>query len=103
VSTRSREIATLRAIGFGAGPVVASVLVEALLLTLIGACLGAAIAALAFDGRQMVSDYYMYTMTIRPTLLAIGIGGAVAIGLLGGLPPAIRAARLPVAQALRAS
>jgi putative ABC transport system permease protein len=56
VSTRSREIATLRAIGFGAAPVVASVLVEALLLTLIGACLGAAIASLLFDGRHMVSD-----------------------------------------------
>jgi putative ABC transport system permease protein len=103
VSTRSLEIATLRAIGFGAAPVVISVVVEALLLTLIGASLGAGVAWLFFNGNVVVSDYYIYSMVVPPALLALGIAWAVAIGVIGGLFPAIRAARLPVATALRAT
>jgi putative ABC transport system permease protein len=103
VSTRSLEIATLRAIGFGAAPVVISVVVEALLLTLIGASLGAGVAWLFFNGNVVVSDYYIYSMVVPPALLALGIAWAVAIGVIGGLFPAIRAARLTVATALRAT
>jgi len=103
VSTRSREIATLRAIGFGAGPVVISVLVEALSLTLLGALLGAGAAWLFFNGNVVVSDYYIYSMVVRPALLALGVAWAVIIGMIGGLFPAIRAARLPIATALRAT
>jgi putative ABC transport system permease protein len=93
----------LRAIGFGAGPVVVSVLAEALLLTLMGAVLGAAVAWGFFNGDVVVSDYYIYTMAVQPSLLALGIGWALAIGLLGGLFPAVRAARMPLATALRAT
>jgi len=103
VSTRSIEIATLRAIGFGAGPVVISVLAEALLLTLLGAVLGAATAWLFFNGNVVVSDYYIYSMVVRPALLVLGVAWAVAIGMIGGLFPAIRAARQPIATALRAT
>ncbi len=103
VSTRSLEIATLRAIGFGAGPVVASVLAEALLLTLFGAVLGAGAAWLFFNGNVVVSNFYIYSMVVRPALLVLGVAGAVAIGMIGGLFPAIRAARLPIATALRAT
>jgi putative ABC transport system permease protein len=103
VSTRSREIATLRAIGFGAGPVVISVMAEALLLTFLGAVMGAAAAWLFFNGNVVVSDYYIYSMVVRPALLLLGIAWAVAIGMIGGAFPAIRAARLPIATALRAT
>jgi putative ABC transport system permease protein len=103
VSTRSLEIATLRAIGFGAGPVVISVLAEALLLTFLGAVLGAGAAWLFFNGNVVVSDYYIYSMVVRPALLVLGVAWAVAIGMIGGLFPAIRAARLPIATALRAT
>lgn len=106
VSTRAVEIATLRAIGFGAGGVVTSVLVEALLLALLGALLGAAVAVLLFNGNTITLGANVGSlvaeMRVTPALLATGIGWACAVGLLGGLLPAIRAARLPVATALRA-
>lgn len=103
VGTRSLEIATLRAIGFGAVPIVVSVLAEAFLLTLLGATLGAAVAWGFFNGNVVVSDYYIYTMVVKPSLLAFGIAMAIGVGLVGGLFPAIRAARLPIAAALRAT
>jgi putative ABC transport system permease protein len=103
VGTRALEIATLRAIGFGAVPVVVSVLAEALLLTLIGASLGAAVAWLFFNGHVMVRGFQIYAMVVEPALLAFGVGAAAAIGLIGGAFPAIRAARLPIATALRAT
>ncbi len=108
VSARSREIATLRAIGFGPVSVVISVFVEALLLALVGGALGALArgccstdipwtpSAAAFGG-QLIFD-----LAVTPALVAIGIIWACAIGVIGGLFPAIRAARLPVATALRA-
>jgi putative ABC transport system permease protein len=106
VSARTVEIATLRAIGFGAGGVVVSVLVESLALALLGALLGAAIAWGLFGGNTVslgngVSSL-VFEMQVTPTLLAIGVGWACAVGFLGGLFPALRAARLPVATALRA-
>jgi putative ABC transport system permease protein len=107
VSARSVEIATLRAIGFGPGGVVVSVLSEALLLALLGALLGAAVAWLLFGGNTISMGgsvgSAIFELTITPTLLAIGIGWACAVGLLGGLFPAVRAARLPVATALRST
>jgi putative ABC transport system permease protein len=100
ISTRTTEIATLRAIGFGAGAVVASVMAEALLLTLVGAALGVALAWGLFNGHAVVSDYYIYSLAVKPSLMALGVVWAVLIGIVGGLLPAIRAAGLPVAAAL---
>jgi putative ABC transport system permease protein len=108
VSTRSREIATLRAIGFGPGPVVVSVFVEALLLALIGGSVGALIAWLLFNGHSVdtlgggFGGQLIFDLAVTPALIALGIIWACVIGVIGGLFPAIRAARLPVATALRA-
>jgi putative ABC transport system permease protein len=107
VAARAREIATLRALGFGGGPVVASVLVESLLLSLAGGALGAAAAWLAFDGfRASTLNWQSFSQVafafdVTPGLLAGGILLASLLGLLGGLAPALRAARLPVVTALR--
>jgi len=106
VSLRAREIATLRAIGFGAGGVVASVLAESLVLSLIGASIGAAISWLMFNGNTVTLgdslDTLVFKMQVTPALLGVGVLLAVGVGLIGGLFPAVRAARLPVATALRA-
>jgi len=106
VSARTVEIATLRAIGFGSTGVVVSVLTEALLLALIGALLGAAVSWALFNGNAVslgggVSSL-VFQMRITPALLGLGVFWACTLGLLGGLFPAVRAARLPVATALRA-
>ena len=101
ISVRTTEIATLRAIGFGAAAVVVSVFAEALVLTLVGAALGACLAWASFSGIVVVSDYYIYTLVVKPSLIALGIVWAVLTGVVGGLFPAIRAASLPVATALR--
>lgn len=108
VSTRSREIATLRAIGFGPVPVVVSVFVEALLLALIGGAGGALMAWLLFNGHSVdtlaggFGGQLIFDLAVTPGLVALGIIWACVIGVIGGLFPAIRAARLPVATALRA-
>jgi putative ABC transport system permease protein len=106
VSVRTREIATLRAIGFGAGGVIVSVLVEALLLALIGAAVGGSIAWLMFNGNSVAlgdsTGSIVFQMQVTPALLALGVALACSVGLIGGLLPAVRAARLPVATALRA-
>ncbi|HVY64005.1 MAG TPA: ABC transporter permease [Gammaproteobacteria bacterium] len=107
VSARTVEIATLRAIGFGAGGVVSSVLAEALLLSLIGALLGASVAWLLFNGNTIGLGNDVGTLVFRmhmtPALLGSGVLLACVVGLLGGLLPALRAARMPVAAALRAT
>jgi putative ABC transport system permease protein len=103
VSTRSTEIATLRVFGFGAGAILTSILAEALLLSLIGAALGALLAWLAFNGNLHAAGSLVFRLRVAPSLVAEGIGFACAIGLLGGLLPALRAARVPVAVALRES
>ena len=106
VSVRTREIATLRAIGFGAGGVIVSVLVEALLLALLGAVVGGSIAWLMFNGNSVAlgdsTGSIVFRMQVTPGLLALGVALACSVGLIGGLLPAVRAARLPVATALRA-
>jgi putative ABC transport system permease protein len=109
VSARLREIATLRAIGFGPTAMVMSVLTEALLLAFIGGVIGAAIAWLFFNGHQVstsaggaAAGHLIFELSVSPALIVTGILWAIAIGLIGGLFPAVRAARLPVATALRA-
>jgi putative ABC transport system permease protein len=101
VDTRGREIATLRALGFGTTPVLASVLIEGMLLALGAALLGALIAWLAFNGRVISAVGLTFPLAVSPHLVMISIVWALAIGLIGGLLPAIRAARLPVADAMR--
>ncbi|HEX9725123.1 MAG TPA: ABC transporter permease [Vicinamibacteria bacterium] len=109
VSSRTREIATLRALGFGSGAIVASVLLEALLLAVVGGLLGAGLAYVAFDGFRTATMNWQsfsqvtFAFDVTPALLGRGIFYAVVIGLIGGLFPAIRAARLPISAALRES
>jgi putative ABC transport system permease protein len=103
VDSRRREIATLRAIGFGSAPVGAAVLSEAVMLALPGAALGAFLAWALFN-RMAVSPFgFSFHLTVTSHLAAIGVAWALAMGLIGGLLPALRAARLPVTAALRAT
>jgi putative ABC transport system permease protein len=106
VSSRTVEIGTLRALGFGRVPVVASVMAEALLLSLAGGLLGALLAWLLFNGYQVSTlgsgfTQIAFDFAVTPALMLQGLGWALAIGFLGGLLPALRAARLPVTEALR--
>jgi putative ABC transport system permease protein len=107
VSARTREIATLRALGFGAVPVVTSVMIESLFLAITGGLVGGIAAYVAFDGFRTATinwssfSQVAFAFAVTPQLLALGIIYAAVIGLIGGLFPAIRAARLPVATALR--
>ncbi len=106
VSERSREIATLRALGFGASSVVSSFVVEALLISFLGGVLGC-ISVLRLNGfttgamNWQTFAHMAFAFRITPGLLVTGVIFALLMGLLGGVPPAIRAARLPVATALR--
>jgi len=102
VDARAREIATLRAIGFGGGAVLVSVMVESLLLALPGALLGAAAAWLLFNGHAANIASLSFPLAVTPSLVVLGIVWSLIIGLIGGFMPSIRAARLPVATALRA-
>ncbi len=102
VSARTREIATLRAIGFSAFPVAVSVIAEAALLALIGAGIGAAIAWFLYNGVQDTYGSNVFHMSVSPALIGLGLTWAVVIALLGGLFPSVRAARQPIATALRA-
>jgi putative ABC transport system permease protein len=107
VSARSREIATLRALGFGRGAVVVSVMLESLVLALMGGVLGAAVAYFGFNGLHTSTVNWQsfsqvaFAFDVTPQLLIQGIVWAAIIGLVGGLLPALRAARLPIAAALR--
>jgi putative ABC transport system permease protein len=108
VAARGREIATLRAIGFGGVPVLLSVMFEALLLSLLGGILGAGLAWLFFNGHSVSTlggafAQVVFQLTVTRALIVTGIVWACLIGLLGGFFPALRAARLPVAEALRAA
>ena len=103
VMARRCEIATMRALGFGAVPVALAVAVEGLLLSLSGAVIGASVAYGLFNGVQDVSQNVAFHLTFSPAMIALGFAWALSIGLLGGVLPAIHAARLPVADGLRAS
>jgi putative ABC transport system permease protein len=106
VAERSREIATLRALGFGATSVVFSFLVEALVISFIGGALGC-LAVLPLNGmttavmNMQTFSQVAFAFRITPPLLVWGLVFAVAMGLVGGFFPALRAARRPVAPALR--
>ena len=107
VSARTREIATLRALGFGSGAVVMSVMIESLALAIVGGATGAIVAYFAFNGIETATMNWQsfsqvtFAFAVTPDLLVRGIVWAVLIGLIGGLFPAIRGARLPIALALR--
>ena len=107
VSTRSREIATLRALGFNATSVVVSVLFESLALAAIGGVIGGVGAYMAFNGYQTSTMNFQtfsqvaFAFRVTPQLLVLGLAYALLMGLIGGLFPAIRAARLPIPSALR--
>jgi putative ABC transport system permease protein len=101
VDARRREIATLRAIGFNSGPIIVSVLLEGIVLALPGAFIVAFFAWVLFNGNVVDVAGLIFKLTVTPHLLAISIFWALAIGLIGGSLPALRAARLPVATALR--
>jgi len=109
VSERAREIATREALGFGSSPVVLSVLIESLLLALIGGLVGAGLAWLIFDGYRSATMNWQtfsqvtFAFDVNARLLMSGVFYALVIGFIGGLLPAIRAARLPLATALRAA
>ncbi|KAA2283948.1 ABC transporter permease [Arenimonas fontis] len=106
VATRTREIATLRAIGFGGFPVLVSVMVEAVVLALIGGLLGAFLAWALFDNLSVSTLGQSFTQVVFAFQVSLGLvlAGlviAVVIGFIGGLLPAVRAARVPVTTALR--
>ncbi|MEY3372521.1 MAG: hypothetical protein RIS67_60 [Pseudomonadota bacterium] len=106
VSARTAEIGTLRALGFGNAPVVASVMAEAMFLSLLGGVLGAGIAYVLFNDYSVSTlgggfTQVAFNFAVTPGLVAQGLSWALAIGFLGGLAPAVRAARLPVTAALR--
>jgi putative ABC transport system permease protein len=106
VAARLREIATLRAIGFRGLPVIVSVLVETMLLALLGGALGAALAWAIFDNytaSTLGSNFsqVVFAFKVSPGLLWSGLTWALAIGFIGGLFPAVRAARIPVTVGLR--
>jgi putative ABC transport system permease protein len=108
VAARGMEIATLRAIGFGSFPVLLSVMLEAMLLSLLGGFIGAALAWVLFNGHSVSTlggafAQVVFKLTVTPTLIVNGVLWACIIGLVGGLFPALRAARLSVAEALRAA
>jgi putative ABC transport system permease protein len=107
VSARTREIATLRALGFGSGAVVVSVMIESLALGALGGGIGAALAYFTFNGLRTATMNWQsfsqvtFAFAVTPDLLVRGIVWSILIGLVGGLFPAIRGARLPIAAALR--
>jgi len=107
VATRTREIATLRALGFNTTSVLVSVVGESLVLALIGGAAGAALAYVGFNGYETSTMNFSsfsqiaFAFHVTPALLTQGLIWALMIGFLGGLFPAIRAARLPISSALR--
>jgi putative ABC transport system permease protein len=107
VSVRGKEIATLRALGFGPVSVLVSTVVESMLLALIGGLIGGVLAFLVFNGFRVSTlngasfSQVVFDFAVTPDLLAQGLRVALVIGVVGGFFPAMRAARMPVAQALR--
>ncbi len=105
VATRVREIGTARAIGFGAFSVGAAVVGESVLLALAGSVFGVVVIYVALNNLQANTNFlgnsqFAFHFSVPPSLMLEAVLGAVAIGLLGGLLPAIRAGRMPVSQAL---
>lgn len=110
ISSRAVEIATLRALGFGSGAIIVSIITEAMLLAIVGGLFGALLGWLFFNGHTVstaagavATESRVFSLYVSPGLIVLGIVWACVIGLIGGLFPAIRAARLPIATALRSS
>jgi len=101
VRARTREIITLRIFGFGAVPIALSVVTEAMLLSLLGAAIGAGCACLLFNGKQSLEVRTVFELSVTPYFVAIGFAWALTISLLGSLLPALRAVRMPVTEGLR--
>ena len=107
VASRVREIATLRALGFGAGPVVTSVLVEAMILGAVGGLVGGLCAFIFLNGITSSTLNFQsfsqitYAFTVTPFLLLLGIAYGLLLCLLAGILPGIRAARMPITSGLR--
>lgn len=101
VDSRRRELATLRAIGFRPATIVASTLCESMLLALPGALLGAALARVFFNDLAASPFGYSFRLEVTPALVILGVVWALAMGFIGGILPAVRAARVPVTTALR--
>jgi putative ABC transport system permease protein len=107
VAARTREIGTLRALGFGAWPVVVSVLAESLALALVGGVAGGTLAYLVFNGVETTTINWQsfsqigFAFAVTPGLVGSGVFYALVMGLAGGILPAIRAARIPIVSALR--
>ncbi|WP_129776389.1 ABC transporter permease [Peristeroidobacter soli] len=107
VSSRTREIATLRALGFGSAPVITSVLAEALLIGLVGGVVGMVVSYVAFNGvRASTMNFATFSQltfafTVTPALLVQGLIYALILGFIGGLLPSLRAAKLPITTGLR--
>ncbi len=107
VSSRTREIATLRALGFGASPVIASVLLEAATLGILGGVVGGLVVYFGLNGYQASTlnwasfSQISFAFTVTPKLLMTGLWYSLILGIIGGLLPGIRAARMPVTTGLR--
>ncbi|MDE0191743.1 MAG: ABC transporter permease, partial [Gammaproteobacteria bacterium] len=107
VVTRTVEIATLRALGFGRLPVVVSVMIESMALALLGGVLGALVAYVGFNGYTVSTlsnvsfSQIAFDFAVTPELLRDGLIWALGLGAIGGLLPAVRAALLPITVALR--
>lgn len=107
VAARTREIAILRALGFGAGPVVSSVIGESMLLGLSGGLIGCVIAYLGFNGIQATTinwasfSQLSFAFAVTPRLLFQGVTFALVLAFIGGVMPGLRAARLPIVSGLR--
>ena len=107
VATRTVEIATLRALGFGNAPVVISVMIEAVALAILGGALGASISYLAFNGYTASTlnnasfSQIAFDFAVTPEIIGTGLVWALGLGTIGGLFPALRAAWMPITAALR--
>lgn len=103
VDSRRRELATLSALGFTPGPIVTSILAESILLALPGAFIGVGLAWLLFNGFTASPFGFSFQLAVTAPIAGLGIAWALCMGLVGGLLPALKAARMPVTTALRAS
>lgn len=103
VESRAREIATLRAMGYGSFAVASSVILEACILSALGSSIGAFIAWTLYDGVQGGLQADLFTLTVTPAMFGMAIAWALAVALFGGFLPSLRAARLTVTDALRAT
>ena len=103
VDSRRRELATLCALGFTPGPIILSILAESILLALPGAVIGAGLAWLCFNGFTASPFGFTFQLAVTPRIAALGIAWALGMGIVGGVLPALKAARLPVTTALRST